>query len=161
MSHAWLRSVRSFTFSFFFIWQNNTTSYFSVSLKFEACYITSQRGKFKIKTLIYVFIYFFAFFLLLSSKTLCFYYFNFFFWWSININRILTNQNINQSISWSKTVSGTVCLSTFHCSNLHFPADLVTDLVTEEILTGELQFLYSVLNSDIALRLLCWFIFTW
>ena len=51
------------------VWQNNTTSSFSVSLKFGACYITGQWGEFKIK-----------------KATLCFHSFFFFFffiWWGI------------------------------------------------------------------------------
>ena len=75
-SHVWLRSVRSFTLSVL-VWQNNTTSYFSVSLKFGAFYITGQCGGFRIKSLIYVFIYFFGILLFFITKFVFFWYIKF------------------------------------------------------------------------------------
>ena len=39
-----------------FVWENDTTSYFSACLNFGACYIMGKWGEFKLTTLIYVFI---------------------------------------------------------------------------------------------------------
>ena len=60
-----------------FVWQNNTTSYFSVPLKFGAFYITGQPRGFRIKTLIYVFIYFFGILLLFFLMKFVFLLFSF------------------------------------------------------------------------------------
>ena len=57
-------SVQGPVFRHMFVSQNDTTSYFSVSLKFGACYM-GQWGEFKLNTLLYVFIYLFGIFLLL------------------------------------------------------------------------------------------------
>ena len=92
-SHVWLRSVRSFTLSVF-LWQNNTTSCFSVPLKFGALYITGQWGRFRIKRLIYVFIYFFGILLLFFIIKFVFLLFSFLFFDEVSkfYDKILTNQ---------------------------------------------------------------------
>ena len=65
----------------------DTTSYFFVSLKFGACYITRQWEEFKIKTQLYIFIYLFGFFFIIK-----FVFMTFFYEVSNFRNRILTNQ---------------------------------------------------------------------
>ena len=111
-SHVWLRSVRSFTLSVF-LWQNNTTSCFSVPLKFGALYITGQWGRFRIKRLIYVFIYFFGILLLFFIIKFVFLLFSFLFFDEVSnfCNRI--QEPIRNKNSQSKIVRRTVCLITF------------------------------------------------
>ena len=76
-----------------FHWQLFITYIFSVSLKFQACYITGQWGEFTVKNAtLHVLILFWHFFLFLIKK-LCFFRFHFFFLWSIKF----PPQNINQS----------------------------------------------------------------
>ena len=83
-----------------FIWQNDTTSYFSISLKFRACYITGQSGDFQIKTLLYIFIYFFGYFFVFCHKISVFIIFNSFFDEVSNFhNRILANQKHELAVS--------------------------------------------------------------
>ena len=73
------------------VWQNDTTSYFSVSLKFGACYIMGQWGEFKI--LLYCYhLLFWHFFVVFHHKICVFIIFTFFDKVSNFCNRILTNQ---------------------------------------------------------------------
>ena len=59
---------------------------FSLSLKFEACYIMGQWGEFRIKNANYVYI-------IIFHQKNCFYYFHFYFNETSNFgNRILANQ---------------------------------------------------------------------
>ena len=70
-----------------------TTYILSASLKFKACYITSQWGRFRVKnanTCLHILSWHF---LLFFSTNLCFLHFHFFLWWSIKFPQ----QNINQS----------------------------------------------------------------
>ena len=70
-----------------------TTLIFSVSLKFGACYITGQWGKFRVTIAILCLHTFLSFFCCFSSIFFCFYHFRFFFDEVSNIrNEILTNQ---------------------------------------------------------------------
>ena len=84
-----------------FVWQNYTTSHFSISIKFETIYITGEWGEFKLNTLCYVFIYFFGFFMLLLLFFIIrflFLSFSFFFFDEVSNfnNRILINQNFKR-----------------------------------------------------------------
>ena len=77
-----------------FHWQLFITYIFSVSLKFQACYITGQWGEFTVKNAtLHVLILFWHFFLFLIKK-LCFFRFHFFFFDEVSNfrHRILTNQ---------------------------------------------------------------------
>ena len=52
----YFREITYFKSPIMSVCQNDTTSYFSVSLKFGACYITGQWWEFKMKTILYIFI---------------------------------------------------------------------------------------------------------
>ena len=88
-----------------FAWQNNSTSYFCVSLKWGAFYITVQWGGFRIKTLVYVFIHFFDILLLFFIIKRVFIIF-ISSWWSIKFpeQNIRTNQKqdfVIQNCQWN------------------------------------------------------------
>ena len=68
--------------------------YFSVSLKFGACYITGQWGEFRVKNATLCFhLLFWDFPCCFSPYNLGLYHFHFFLWWSIKFPQ----HNINQS----------------------------------------------------------------
>ena len=76
-----------------FHWNFLITYIFSVSLKFQACYITVQCSEFTKECYLTFTFTFWVFFCCFSSKNLCFYHFYFFFWCNIEFPyKILTNQ---------------------------------------------------------------------
>ena len=68
-----------FIFTSVFHWPFLITYIFSVSLKFEARYITGQWGRVQSKERYFIFTYTFGIFLLFFIKKLCFYHVHFFF----------------------------------------------------------------------------------
>ena len=89
---SWTSTSRSLTISFHL--------YFSVSLKFGACYITGQWTEFRTKTAtLCLYLFFWYFFCYFSTKNLflnkidLIYHFYFFFWWSLKFPQ----ENIKQS----------------------------------------------------------------
>lgn len=76
-----------------FVWENDTTSYFSACLNFGACYIMGKWGEFKLTTLIYVFINSFGIFCFFYQKICVFIIFIYFF----RIKYQISATNINES----------------------------------------------------------------
>ena len=83
-----------------FILQNDTTSYFSVSLKFGACYMASQWGGFK-KKLCFIFSFTFLAFFVAVFHHFCVFMISISFFDKVSNfrNRILTNQNYELVVS--------------------------------------------------------------
>ena len=110
-SHVWLGTVHSFTLSVF-LWQNNTTLYFSVSLKLAALCMTGQWSGFTIKRLIYVFIYFFWHYFVVFYHKICVFIIFISFFDEVSNFRNRIQESIRNKNLQSKVGIGTVCLST-------------------------------------------------